>query len=96
MVKEKETLKTDISDADEFSVMFDGSSNLGEVLAIVLCYIDTKWNIQQRLLNLETRAKSLKSQELAQRLIQCLAVKYSTLPEMILSATKDGVARSCT
>ena len=89
--KEKETLKTDISDGDEFSVMFDGSSRLGEVLAIVLRYIDTRWNIQQRLLKLETLAKSLKSQELAQRLIQCLAVEYSVRPEFILCATKDGL-----
>ena len=92
LVKEKETLKTDISYADEFSVMFDGSSRLGEVLAIVLRYINTKWNIQQRLLKLETLATSLKSEELAQHLIQCLAVEYSILPEMILSATRDGAA----
>ena len=52
--KENETLKTDISDADEFSVMFDGNSRLEEVLAIVLRYIDTEWNIQQKLLKLET------------------------------------------
>ena len=78
--KKKRRLKTDISDADEFSVTFDGSSRLGEVLAIVLHYIDTKWNIQQRLLKLETLAKSLKSQELAQRLTQCLAVEYLIHP----------------
>ncbi|CAB4024421.1 RNA-directed DNA polymerase from transposon BS [Paramuricea clavata] len=90
--KEKETLKTDISDGDEFSVMFDGSCRLGEVLAIVLRYIDTRWNIQQRLLKLETLAKSLKSQELAQRLIHCLAVEFSVHPELILCATKDSAA----
>lgn len=90
--REKEILKTDISIANEFSVVFDGSSRLGEVLAIVLCYIDTQWKIQQRLLKLETLEKSLKSQELAQRLIQCLAVEFSICSEMIISATKDGAA----
>ena len=90
--REKEILKTDISIANEFSVVFDGSSRLWEVLAIVLCYIDTQWKIQQRLLKLETLEKSLKSQELAQRLIQCLAVEFSICSEMIISATKDGAA----
>ena len=54
-------------------MIFDGSSRLGEVFAIVLRHIETQWYIQQRLLKLETLAKSLKSQELAQRLIQRLA-----------------------
>ena len=57
--KEKETLKTEISCGNEFSVTYDGSCRLGEVLAIVLRYVDNHWNIQQRLVRLETLAKSL-------------------------------------
>ena len=92
MEKQKETLKNEIAPHDGFSVVFDGSSRLGEALAIVIRFIDKDWNIQQRLVRLETLAKSLKHQELAQRLIQCLAVDYSIQPNFILAAMRDGAA----
>ena len=38
---------------------FDGSTRLGEALAILVHFIDKDWNIQQRLLKLEIQAKSL-------------------------------------
>ena len=38
---------------------FDGSTRLGEALAILVHFIDKDWNIQQRLLKLEILAKSL-------------------------------------
>eukprot|EP00112_Aurelia_sp_Birch-Aquarium-sp1_P014586 Seg3162.1 transcript_id=Seg3162.1/GoldUCD/mRNA.D3Y31 product="hypothetical protein" protein_id=Seg3162.1/GoldUCD/D3Y31 len=92
MEREKETLKNEIAPHDGFSVVFDGSSRLGEALAIVIRFIDKNWNIQERLVRLETLAKSLKHQELAQRLIQCLAVDYSIQPNFILAAMRDGAA----
>ena len=61
--KEKETLKTELSLVDGCSVIFDGSTRLGEALAIIVRFVDDEWNVQQR-------AKSLKANELAQCLIQ--------------------------
>ena len=85
-------MKNEIAPHDGYSVVFNGSSRLGETLAIVIRFIDKDWNIQQRLMRLETLAKSLKHQELAQRLIQCLAVDYSIQPYFILAAMRDGAA----
>lgn len=90
--KEKETLKTELSLVDGCSVIFNGSKRLGEALAIVVRFVDDEWNVQQRLLRLQVLAKSLKANELAQCLIQSLAVEYSIRPGVLLAAMKDGAA----
>ena len=64
--KEKETLKTELSLVDGCSVIFDGSTSLGEALAIVVRFVDEEWNVQQRLIGLQVLVKSLKANELAQ------------------------------
>ena len=76
MEKEKETLKTELSLVDGCSVIFDGTTRLGEALAIIVRFVDDEWNVQQRLIRLQVLAKSLKVNELAQCLIQSLAIEY--------------------
>ena len=75
-----------------FSVIFDGSTRLGEALAIIVRFIDSKWNIQQRLVKLGILAKSMNAEKLAQRLINCPAVEYEIQPNQLLAAIRDGVA----
>ena len=41
------------------SVVFDGTTRLGEAMAVVVRYIDTSFNIQQRLIRLQLLAKSM-------------------------------------
>ena len=77
--KEKDTVKAEIVTNDDFAVIFDGSIRLGEALAIVVRFID-QWSVQQRLVKLENLARSLNAEQLAQRLIQCLAVEYGIKP----------------
>lgn len=55
-------------------------------------FVDDEWNVQQRLIRLQVLAKSLKANELAQCLIQSLAVEYSIHPGVLLAAMKDGAA----
>ena len=55
-------------------------------------FVDNEWNVQQRLIRLQVSAKSLKANELAQCLIQSLAVEYSIRPGVLLAAMKDGAA----
>ena len=90
--KEKETLKTELSLVDGCSVIFDGSTRMGEALAIVVRFVDDEWNVQQRLIRLQVLPKSLKANQLAQCLIQSLAVEYSIRPGVLLAALKDGAA----
>ena len=67
--KEIDSLKSEIAANSPFSVIFDGSTRLGEALAIIVRFIDSEWNIQQRLVKLEIVAKSMNAEELALRLI---------------------------
>ena len=92
LTNEKETLRTELSVAQACSVIFDGSTRLGEALAIVVRYVDNLWNVQQRLVRLQVLAQSLKANELAQCLIQSLAVDFSICPGALLAAMKDGAA----
>ena len=94
MIRQKEIdfVKSEIAANSAFSVIFDGNTRLGEALAIIVRFIDKDWNIQQRLLKLEILAKSMNADELAQRLIQCLAVKYGMQPNHLLAAMRDGAS----
>ena len=83
-------MKSEIAANNAFSAIFDGSTRLGEALAIIVRFIDKDWNIQQRLLKLEILAKSMNAEELGQRLIQCLAVEYGMQPNHLLAAMRDG------
>ena len=67
--KEKETLKSELSEAKAVSTIFDGSTRLGEDLAFIVQFVNSQWNVQQRLVRLQVLAKSLKAGELAQCLI---------------------------
>ena len=94
MIRQREIdlVKSEVAANSAFSVIFDGSTTLGEALVIVVRYIDKDWNIQQRLLKLEVLAKSMNAEELAQRLIQCLAVEYGIQPNQLLAAMRDGAS----
>ena len=87
--QEIDFVKSEIAANSAFSVIFDGSTRLGEVLAIIVRFIDKDWNIQQRLLKLEILAKSMNAEELAERLIQCLAVENGMQPNHLLAAMRD-------
>ena len=67
--KEKEKLKAELHNVKETSIIFDGTARLGEALAIVLRFVQEDCKPTQRLVCLEVLAKSLKGNELAQRLL---------------------------
>ena len=94
MIRQKEIgfVKSEIAANSAFSVIFDGSTRLGEALAIIVRFIDKDWNIQQRLLKLEILAKRRNAEELAQRLIHCLAVEYRMHQNHPLAAMRDGAS----
>lgn len=51
--KKKESVKSEIAVVDDISVIFDGSTRLGEALAILVSFVDNQWNLQQWLVKLE-------------------------------------------
>ena len=73
------------------SITFDGTSRLGEVLAIVLRYVH-QWNVHQRLVRLEFLAKTMTGEEVAHQLISTLSVTYGIESSFILPAMRDGAS----
>lgn len=64
--EEEEMIKGEIS-GHNVSVIFDGTTRLGEALAIVVRFITADWEIKQRLVRLQLIAKSLKGDEIGSR-----------------------------
>ena len=85
-------MKAELNIVREASIIFDGTARLGEALAIVVRYVQQDFRPTQHLLRLEVLAKPLKGNELAQRLMTCMAVNNSFKPDMILAAMRDGAS----
>ena len=90
--KEKEKLKAELHNVKEASIIFDGTARLGEALAVVLRFVQEDCKPTQRLVRLEVLAKPLKGNELAQRLMTCIAVNHSFGPNVVFAGMRDGAA----
>ena len=88
--EEKSLIKEEIKNKD-MSIIYDGTTRLGEVLAIVIRYIDG-WNIHQRLVCLQFLAKSMTGEELARQLISTLSATYGVQSNTILATMRDGAS----
>ena len=91
--KEKMRIKEEMS-GKSVSVIFDGTSRLGEALAIIIRFVDSSWSIQQRLIRFHLLAKSLSGEEIAREMIATLSVQYSVLPDFAMRdcASSNNVA----
>ena len=74
------------------SVIFDGTSRLGEALAIVLRFVTSEWSIEQRLIKVQLLSKSLKGEEIARELIHTLTTEYGIRTNNLLAAMRDRAA----
>jgi len=74
------------------NVIFDGTTHCAEALAILVCYIDDSWKIQQQLLCIRLLTKSLAGEEVAHELIQVLSVNYSIPSNYLIAAMRDRVS----
>ena len=89
---EKDKLKKELKDVKEAFVIFDGTARLGEALAVTVRYVQENFQPTQRLIRLDILAKALKGEELAQRLMSCLAVDYHFGPTAIIGGMRDGAS----
>ena len=83
---------SELESVKEASVIFDGTARMGEALAIIGRFVQEDFIPTQRLIRLEVLAKSLKGDELAQRLVSCLAVKHNFGPNTIIGGIRDGAS----
>ena len=73
------------------SVIFDGTSRLGEALAIVLRFVTSEWSIEQHLIKVQLLSKSLKG-EATRELIHTLTTEYGIRTNNLLAAMRDRAA----
>ena len=87
-----------ISSVRYISVIFDGTSRLGEVLEVVLHYVDSDFNIQQRLVRMmflmkctigDETARELSNEQTARESSNELSVSYSNPPHILLATMRD-------
>ena len=75
------------------SIIFYGTSRLGEALVIVLRFLDN-WEIKQRLIQMQILVKSMTGEELAQKVlaVPCREYKLSTDQVLADRASVNNVA----
>eukprot|EP00117_Sycon_ciliatum_P015160 scpid79552/ scgid6102/ len=91
---EQSTIKKEIASAAHLTVIFDGTSRLGEALAVVLRYVDGDFNIHvhQRLVPFSVLSKSLAGTELARELITVLSTQLQVPSHKVLALVPDCAA----
>ena len=69
--------------------LFDGTSRLGEALAVIVRFIGEDWTLEHRLIRMQMLSKSMTGQEVARELISVLSVTYGVRSELLLAAMRD-------
>lgn len=90
--KEKEKVKSELQNVEEVSIIFDGTTRLGEAIAVVIRFVQENVKPTQRLLRLQVLSKALKVQELAQKLMFYVAVEHQFGPNMLIAAIRYGAS----
>lgn len=71
------------------SVIFDGTSRLGEALVVIVRFVGEEWTLEQRLVRMQMLSKSMSAEEIARELISILSVTYGVRSELLLAAMRD-------
>ena len=74
------------------AVIFDGSTRLGEVLAVIIRFSDNEWSPKQVLVRLKALAKSLTREQLAGELIDVLAPQLQVPRAHVIATMRDGAS----
>ena len=74
------------------SVVFDGTTRLGEAMAIVFHFVDDDLKVVQRLVRLQLLQKSMCAEEIARKLITTLSVNYGISSDRLMAAMHDRAA----
>ena len=88
LAEEQAKIKKEIEDED-VSIIFDGTTRLGEAMVIVVRFVTSEWVVVQRLLRMQTLAKSMTGEEIARELISVLSTNYSIASDRLLASMRD-------
>ena len=89
---EKALIKEELNDFPYISVIFDGSTYLGEALVVLVRFVNDKFEICQRLVRVHVLAKSLKGQDLAREVISVLSKELQYPSDKVIDVTRNGEA----
>ena len=89
--QEQADIKAEIS-GKPVSVVFDGTTRLGEAMAVVVRFVDGSFAIQQRLIRLQLLVKSMAGEEIARELINTLSAQYSISSNLLMAVMHDRAA----
>ena len=73
------------------SVIFDGTTRLGEAFAVVLRFISDR-QLKQRLIKFQILTKSMTGEEISREVISILQVTYGICANKILACMHDGAS----
>ena len=88
LAEERAMLKRELTNK-HVSVTFDGTTRLGEAMAVVVRYVSDEWTLEQRVVKLQMLAKSMKGEEVARELIHILATENAIDPSHLIAAMHD-------
>ena len=88
VAQEQADMKAEIK-GRQLSFVFDGTTRLGEALAIVIRFIDSSFLIQQHLIRLQLLSKSMTGEEIAREIMNTLSAQYSASSNLLVAAIHD-------
>ena len=69
-------------------IIFDGTTRLGEALAIVVRFIDD-WEIKQRLIRLQLLTKTMTGEEIAREIVHTVCTEYGISGDRLVATMRD-------
>ena len=85
--EEKKWIRSEI-DGQDVAIIFDGTTRLGEALAVVLRFF-SGWKIQQRLVRISLLAKSMTGEEVAREILTVLSTELCIAASHVIAAMRD-------
>ena len=85
--QEKTKIKEEIS-GKHVSLVFDGTTRLGEVLVVILRFI-VDWKLEQRLVRLKFLRNTMKGEEVARELISIVSVDMGVPSNLLIGCMRD-------
>ena len=86
--QEKEQIKKEIS-GKAISVVFNGTSSLGEVFVLVVRFIDSDWCVQQRMIRLQLLVQTMTCDEIAHQIVNTLSVENAIQSQQVVGMIHD-------
>ena len=90
--KEQKALRQEIAAASHVAIIFDGSTHLGEALAVVVRLVDEKFSVHQRLVRLHILEKSLNAAQLVREVVAVVCTELQISPAKVTAMIRDGAA----